>query len=117
MKQMLLSALLLLSSCSTVAIKAKPVVFTPVTVPDPKPMVLNHTTWIVYNANDIKNLAKTLTSSNSKNFVLYGLDNQNFQVLDANVQEMYRYILEETETANFYKNLELKEHPTEPAKK
>ena len=117
MKPIILCTLLLLSGCSTVAIKSKPVEFTPVTVPDPKPMVLNHTTWTVYNANDVKNLAKTLTSKNSKNFVLYGLDNQNFQVLDANVQEMYRYILEETETANFYKNLEIKEHPAEPSKK
>lgn len=106
----LIVILAMLSGCSTVDIKSKPVVFTPVTVPDPAPMNLSHVTWKVYNANDIKILAKSLNGESSRTFVLYGLDNDNFQLMDANLQDMFRYILEENKTKDFYKNLELNEN-------
>lgn len=118
MKLFTLLALLSLTGCSTVAIKAPPVVFTPATVPDPSPMNLSTVQWKVYNANDIKALSSSLNASNSKSFVLYGLDNKNFQSLDSNIQDMYRYILEVNSTKEFYKNLELKENqPVDNSKK
>lgn len=118
MKSYFLLGLLALAGCSTVDIKAKPVVFTPVTVPDPTPMNLSNVQWKVYNANDIKSLASSLNSTNSKSFVLYGLDNTNFSILDANMQDMFRYILEVNKTKDFYKDLELKENqPVDNSKK
>lgn len=102
----IVGACLLLASCSTVDIKSKPVEFAPVLVPDPAPMTLGQVQWKVYNANDIQELSKSLNDSNSKTFVLYGLDNTNFQNLDTNLQDMTRYILELNKTKDFYKNIQ-----------
>lgn len=112
----LLPLFLLLGGCSWVGITNKPVDFKPLSVPDPKPLALSQTNWTVYNANDIEHLCSTFTKSSAKHFLLFGMDNSNFNNLDANIQDMTRYILEMKATKEFYQNLELKKDLVEKKK-
>lgn len=98
--------LFLLAACSTVDIKSQPVKFEPMTVPEPRPLNLSNVEWKVYNVNDMKALVAE-SKAKGKRFLLFGLDDENYTILDANMQDIYRYILEMKAEKDFYKNLEL----------
>jgi hypothetical protein len=105
-----LLANVMLAGCEhTVAVA--PTVMPAAIAPTATPLTLNDVKWKILTKSDLEALVKQLDANPDPNFVIYTLDNGNFQALNLNLVEIRRFVLEQQQVIVFYQNLEKSEHP------
>lgn len=88
--------------------------------PTPAPLNMRPVHWQVLTVDDLRRLLAEQEANPDPNFVLYALDNGNFQALNLNLVDIRQFVLEQQEVITFYKAVEEDSHPEEtppPAKK
>lgn len=115
----LVSAAVLLSGCFTTSgpIQTSPAVIPSVIAPTPAPVNMRPVQWQVLTTNDLRRIIAEQEANPDPNFVLYALDNGNFQALNLNLVDIRQFVLEQQEVITFYKKVEEDAHaePEEPA--
>lgn len=101
-------------------IQTAPAVIPAVQGPVPAPLNMRPVRWQVLTTEDLRRIVAEQDSNPDPNFVLYALDNGNFQALNLNLVDIRQFVLEQQEAITFYKKIEADAHPepvVEPAKK
>jgi hypothetical protein len=110
-----LPLVLLLSGCAgwfnkpPIRVVAEPL--PAVIAPVPAPITTRPVTWQVLTVTDLQNIISQQETNPDPNFVLYALDNGNFQALNLNLIEIRRFVLEQQQTIQFYKKIEADANP------
>ena len=94
------------STPTEVKVTTAPTKFAEVVAPSIVPMNLQKLQWKVMNKADLVALLAQLNKTSDLTFALFTLDNNNFKVLDNNLQEMSQYILEQQAVISFYEKIQ-----------
>lgn len=87
-------------------IRTSPAVIPAVVAPVPAPLNMRPVRWQVLTVADLQRIISEQEVSPDPNFVLYALDNGNFQALNLNLVDIRQFVLEQQEVITFYKKVE-----------
>lgn len=118
-KFIILSSALALSGCIATGggvPSANPANIPAAVAPQPAPLNMRPVQWQVLTTDDLKRILAEQEANPDPNFVLYALDNGNFQALNLNLVDIRQFVLEQQEAITFYRKIEEDSHPVEEAK-
>ena len=98
--------ILLLAACSSTEITTVPIQLPTVDAPKALPLSMREVKWQVMNSDDLKALVAALEASPDPKYVIYVLDNRNFENMALNMEEIKRFMLEQQQVIIFYENLQ-----------
>ena len=94
------------STPTEIKVTTEPTRFPEVHAPTVQPMNMQRLQWKVMNKADLMALLAQLNKTPNPNFAIFTLDGNNFRILDGNLQEMRRYILEQQAVITFYERVQ-----------
>lgn len=110
----LLVSLLVLGGCATAGnkpIQTRPAEIPAAVAPVPAPLNMRPVQWQVLTVDDLRRILAEQEAQPDPNFVLYAMDNGNFQALNLNLVDIRQFVLEQQEALTFYKRVESDAHP------
>jgi hypothetical protein len=119
---LILGSTIFLSGCFTTTgpIQTSPAVIPAVIAPVPAPVNMRPVRWQVLTTADLQRIVAEQEANPDPNFVLYALDNGNFQALNLNLVDIRQFVLEQQEVITFYEKVEADAHAEaeeEPARR
>lgn len=108
-----LAPLFFVAACTTTEgpIRTAPAEIPAAVAPQPAPLNMRPVQWQVLTTDDLRRILAEQEANPDPNFVLYALDNGNFQALNLNLVDIRQFVLEQQEAITFYKKVEEDAHP------